>query len=244
MPPFTYHKRYFEEGKECSYYGLHLDFFDSSKEDFSVYDAYIVPIKFPDKDTIEQKQWLNRKHFEGIKVPPCLDIHHPEQLERLFKTICHNSKKKNDPYLKILLNANAYAIIHHILLECVENDQILFYYNKNQHTDIIADFTETIQREYMNELDLNQIAFKYGLSKNHFAKIFKQAMNLAPHDYLIAYRIKKAKDLLISGKYYVNEVAERVGFTNYACFSRLFKNKEGISPQNYLLKNKRTNNEQ
>lgn len=96
----------------------------------------------------------------------------------------------------------------------------------------------------MNELDLNQIAFKYGLSKNHFAKIFKQAMNLAPHDYLIAYRIKKAKDLLISGKYYVNEVAERVGFTNYAYFSRLFKNKEGISPQNYLLKNKRTNNEQ
>jgi AraC-like DNA-binding protein len=88
----------------------------------------------------------------------------------------------------------------------------------------------------MNELNLDEIVFKYGLSKNHFAKIFKQVTNLAPHDYLIAYRIEKAKELLKSGKYYINEVATMVGYPNYAYFSRLFKSKEGISPQNYLLK--------
>jgi AraC-like DNA-binding protein len=237
MPPFTYHARYFEADAQCSYYGLHLDFFNSSNEDFSVYDAYIVKIKNED-EFIEKEAWLNRKNFEGIKVPPVVDIRRPKQLETLFKPICKNSnKKKNDKYLEILLKSNAYAIVHHILQECEANGQALFSYNKNLHADIIADFTELVQKEYMHEIDLDQITFEYGLSKNHFAKIFKQAMNLAPHDYLIAYRLEKAKELLKSGKYYVNEVAAMVGYPNYAYFSRLFKSKEGVSPQNYLLKN-------
>lgn len=242
MPPFTYHTRYFEADAQCSYYGIHLDFFDSSKEDFSYYEAYIVPIKSEGNDFVEQETWLNRKRFEGIKVPSCLDIQRPKQLEALCKTICRNSAKKNDPYLKILLNANAYAIVHHILQECEKSGQTLFSYNKNLHADIIADFIELVQHEYMNDLDLDKIVFEYGLSKNHFAKIFKQAMHMAPHNYLIDYRLEKAKELLKSGKYYINEVAEKVGYPNYAYFSRLFKNKEGVSPQNYLLKNGRLRN--
>jgi AraC-like DNA-binding protein len=236
MPPFTYHTRYFTPGIQCCYYGIHLDFFDSSKDDFSYYDAYIVPIRSENEDFIEQKTWLSRKRFDAIQVPALMDIHQPKQLESLFKTICKNSKRKKDAYLKILLKSNAYAIVHHLLQECEKNGTDLFSFNKNLHADIILDFITLVEQEYMNDINLDQIVFEYGLSKNHFAKIFKQAKNLAPHDYLIAYRLEKAKDLLKSGKYYVNEVASMVGYENGAYFSRLFKSKEGISPQHYLQK--------
>jgi YesN/AraC family two-component response regulator len=64
--------------------------------------------------------------------------------------------------------------------------------------------------------------------------LFKKQYNLSPHAFLISVRIDEAKKLLKSGKYMINEIAEKVGYDDIAYFSRLFKLKEGSSPLNYL----------
>lgn len=143
-------------------------------------------------------------------------------------------RKEGDPFYQIALNACAYEIVHEVLLECARVGTTLFSPSTNLHEDIIADFIENVENEYMNEINVDELVSGYGLSKNHFTKVFKQAVNLTPHDYVVDYRIEKAKALLQEGKYYINEIAEMVGYPDYAYFSRLFKKKEGVSPKNCI----------
>ena len=67
MQPFVYHTRYIPRGKSCTYYGLHLDFFSGNNDEFSTYDAYVVPIESK-KDVVndENVRWLKRKRFNEI----------------------------------------------------------------------------------------------------------------------------------------------------------------------------------
>ena len=242
MQPFVYHTRYIPPDKSCSYYGLHLDFFSVNNDAFSTYDAYVVPIERKENVVItEDKAWLKRKRFSGIKVPSILDIQDPKTLTTLFAKIARNAKKQaHDPYSQVLLRSNVYEIIHKLLIECEQANTTLFSPSKNLHEEIINDFIENIEHEYMNPINIDELVAGYGMSKNHFAKVFKQAMNLAPHDYVIAYRIEKAKTFLQDGELYMNEIAEKVGYPDYAYFSRLFKKKEGVSPKNFLHMHKKT----
>ena len=242
MQPFLYHTRYIPEGKTCTYYGVHLDFFSVNNDEFSLHDAYIVPIEQKKSEVLtEEVAWLKRKRFSGIKVPSLLTIQDAKSLTSLFAKITRNTNKhKQDPYSQILLKAYAYEIIHKLLIECDKANTPLFTISKNLHEKIIADFIEIVKNEYMNNIDIDEIVMNFGLSKNHFAKIFKNSTNLAPHDYIIAYRIQKAKNLLQEGKMYINEIAESVGYPDYAYFSRLFKKKEGVSPKDFLRMHKKT----
>ena len=240
MPPFLYHTRIIPRDKTCTYYGLHLDFFRVNDREFSIHDAYVAPIeKREDVVSSENKDWLKRKRFSGINVLPHFAVQDAQTLKKLFSKACRiNKKQADDPYFQIALNACAYEIVHAVLLECMRVGATLFTPSKNLHEDLIADFIENVENEYMNEINVDELVAGYGLSKNHFAKVFKKATNVAPHDYLIDFRIEKAKTLLQEGKYYVNEIAEMVGYPDYAYFSRIFKKKEGVSPKNYLKQHK------
>lgn len=50
---------------------------------------------------------------------------------------------------------------------------------------------------------------------------------------MIEKRMERARALLLEDKMSVSEVAYAVGYDNFAYFSRLFKNKVGISPKEY-----------
>jgi two-component system response regulator YesN len=63
--------------------------------------------------------------------------------------------------------------------------------------------------------------------------VFKQETGLSITAYVIKKRIEKAKQLLIERVLTLPEVAERVGFSDYNYFSRVFKKEVGVSPINY-----------
>ena len=242
MPPFLYHTRFVPRGKTCNYYGLHLDFFRVKNNEFSIHEAYIVPIENNDDIVSSEKiSWVKRTHFSGIHVAPIINIENPDLLKKLFsKAIRIFKNQSGDPFASIILNASASEIVHAILLECTQTNITLFTRSENLHEDIISNFIEHIETEYMHNIDVDALIKSYGLSKNHFAKIFKKATNTTPHDYIVDYRIEKAKVFLQEGSHYVNEIARMVGYPDYAYFSRLFKKKEGVSPKNYLrLQSKR-----
>lgn len=86
-------------------------------------------------------------------------------------------------------------------------------------------FCDNITRETLSEIVY--------LSPGYLANSFKREMGISLGGYLIEKRIEKAKELLTEGKMSVSEVAFAVGYDNFAYFSRLFKNKAGISPKEY-----------
>jgi AraC family transcriptional regulator len=73
------------------------------------------------------------------------------------------------------------------------------------------------------------------LSVYHFARQFKVATGLPPHQYLILRRVERAKLLLQAGDLALAEIAAGIGFTDQSKFSNHFKRIVGVSPKEFRL---------
>jgi AraC-like DNA-binding protein len=80
-------------------------------------------------------------------------------------------------------------------------------------------------------LDLPRMARRVGLSVTHFSESFRQHHGVGFKRYLVGARIAKAQSLLESTPLPVQRVATLAGFGSYAHFSRVFREKFGVSPR-------------
>src|SRR5262249_12624521 len=77
---------------------------------------------------------------------------------------------------------------------------------------------------------LAQLAPVVGLNPHHLARQFKAATGLPPHQYVIARRVERAKQLLQGGDVSLAEVAADAGFSDQSQFSHHFKRLVGVTP--------------
>lgn len=93
---------------------------------------------------------------------------------------------------------------------------------------------------YDHPLNLDQISSQACFSRYHFLRLFRQAFNKTPHQYLIERRIEKAKELLVADDLRVTDVCFEVGFQSLGSFSSLFHKCVGHSPNIYREKSRQT----
>ena len=79
-------------------------------------------------------------------------------------------------------------------------------------------------------LTIEMLAREVGLSAAHFARAFKETLGRAPHQYLLAQRLERARRLLESTALTLSDIAQRTGFADQAHFTRLFKRAFGTTP--------------
>ncbi|WP_307437977.1 AraC family transcriptional regulator [Paenibacillus sp. V4I3] len=94
--------------------------------------------------------------------------------------------------------------------------------------------TEVIEENIFNPLSLNDLAYLSGRSLSTFKREFKEIYNTSPLHYIRNRRLEKAKELLTHTSLSVTDVCFSTGFENIAHFSKVFKERFGISPS--LLK--------
>jgi AraC-like DNA-binding protein len=112
--------------------------------------------------------------------------------------------------------------------------------NSNQRTPNGSDVRERIHRarRFIDEcydlpLNLSEISKQACLSRYHFLRLFRDAFQTTPHQYLIQRRIEKAKELLRSEPLRVTDVCFEVGFQSLGSFSALFRKCVGEAPLAY-----------
>ena len=93
---------------------------------------------------------------------------------------------------------------------------------------------------YDHPLSLEQISSQACFSRYHFLRLFRQAFNKTPHQYLIERRIEKAKELLSADDLRVTDVCFEVGFQSLGSFSSLFHKCVGHPPNIYREKSRQT----
>jgi AraC family transcriptional regulator len=80
-------------------------------------------------------------------------------------------------------------------------------------------------------LTLEQLAAAAHLSPCHFARRFKEATGLPPHQYVLARRVERAQQLLQHDRdLSLAEVAACVGFSDQSVFTHHFKRLVGVTP--------------
>jgi AraC-like DNA-binding protein len=88
-----------------------------------------------------------------------------------------------------------------------------------------------IRAHYMDDLSINDLADTIQVTPQYLCQLFKQSLDMRPFEYLTAFRISRAKELLcMQQDLPISDVAKAVGFSdsNYLC--RIFKKSDGISP--------------
>lgn len=93
-----------------------------------------------------------------------------------------------------------------------------------------------IDSHYQQDISIQDIATACGLNRSYFGRLFRDAMNLSPQQYLIQYRMAKAVQLLKGSQISIAEVGIAVGYENQLHFSRAFKAVFDMSPSEYRRK--------
>ena len=91
-----------------------------------------------------------------------------------------------------------------------------------------------MDRNYTIPVTLDQLASLTRLSPNYLCMVFRRVVGKTPIQYLNDLRVQHACRLLESGRLNVEEVALSVGIPDANYFSRLFKQKTGFQPRNYV----------
>ncbi len=105
------------------------------------------------------------------------------------------------------------------------------YYNK-----VVDQAKQYIESRLSHDLSLEEVAKAVKMSKSHFSRIFHKVTCMNFIVYLTDLRLEEGKKLLQTRQYRVYEVAEKVGYSGWKHFSRLFRQKYGMSPSEFLGK--------
>ncbi len=109
----------------------------------------------------------------------------------------------------------------------------------NPYSDAIDKACDELLRLSAENVDLEAVARRHGMSYPLFRREFKAQKGFTPHAYIVEFRINQAKALLRGSDMSAREIAEETGFSSLAYFSTVFRKHEGASPREWRLKHGR-----
>lgn len=112
--------------------------------------------------------------------------------------------------------------------------------NENEELDrpqyLVKQAIEYINKHYNQKLDLQTIADELFVSTWHLSKVIKKQTGTNFVDLLNSARVENAKRFLVESNMKIYEIAEYVGYTDTAYFSKIFKKITQVTPNEYRNK--------
>ena len=149
-----------------------------------------------------------------------------DDIHNLFDSLIRyfdEGTKPSDEILRLKMVEGLYAI-----LKTDENLYAsLFDFVDRWKIDIMA----FLEKNYMNDLTLRDIARFTGRSLSTFKRDFRALSDLTPQRWLMRRRLEAAREILRrDAKRKITDVCFEVGFKNLSHFSKLYKRTYGIPP--------------
>jgi len=99
---------------------------------------------------------------------------------------------------------------------------------------LMKDLMEVMEENIDNSaLTVDELVSKMGIGRSVFFKKLKSLTGLAPVEFIREVRVKRAAQLIESGEYTISQVTYMVGCNDPRYFSRIFKQRFGITPSEY-----------
>ena len=90
-----------------------------------------------------------------------------------------------------------------------------------------------INKNYSRKITVQDIADHVGLHRSYLYTLFKKELHLSPQQFLIQFRMIKARELMGKDELPIGYIAHSVGYEDPLLFSKIFKNTIGKSPSQY-----------
>ena len=102
-----------------------------------------------------------------------------------------------------------------------------------QVQDRVAPAVYYVQVHYKERIYMDAVARHCGISPTYFSKAFHRRYRMPFQEFLLRFRIAKARRELRASKAGITDVAYSVGFRDPSYFTRVFKRYVGVSPSEF-----------
>lgn len=179
-----------------------------------------------------QYAWI---HFHGFKSTEIVRSIGMTRKEPVYVPIEENSQLKDAVINLIMYKENEYACIGYMYILFDKMNRWTRHVEKKAGTNLrtmnyMREAIQYINMKYCESIMVQQIADHCGVDRAYLSKIFKYATGNTLQEYLIQFRIKRAKQLLKDTDLSVKYVSYSVGYNDPFTFSKVFKKQEGVSP--------------
>lgn len=134
-----------------------------------------------------------------------------------------------DDYTPAMLGEWLRKVIRHIVGSRQWNENI-------RHKQAVDFMIQYVHEHYADNITIGDLADRVLVSRNYLGQIFRNVIGETFNQYVTRVRMEKAKAMILEGKLYIYEIAEKVGYTNIPYFSTLFKKYTGFNPTELLKK--------
>ena len=167
----------------------------------------------------DKLKFLNNYNVDDPTLHSIMDLFYKEVI---------NGGKNGEPYIESLINLIAtHYINNYSNAEDLRNQSL----NSSKISDSeIQAVKEYISKNFENQIQIEDLAKLLNYSKFHFLREFKKSTGLTPYQFILDFKLSKAKDLLTDLDNNIAYVTYRLGFSDQSYFTRVFKNRYGVTP--------------
>ena len=179
----------------------------------------VGPLSGSELRTLAAELLKKRLTIRPVSTPLLTEIHHLADLTMMWD---------NAPSVRMQLLLRARMLSVLAQLSNAPNDTL-----PAPGVQMMDEATRWLSSHYREHVNIDELIRYIGYGRSRFFALFRQNTGLSPNEWLIRYRINKAKELLSDGKQPIAKVASSCGFNDAIFFARIFRNRLGISPSDY-----------
>ena len=90
-----------------------------------------------------------------------------------------------------------------------------------------------VKEHYAERIVAKDLSIRFGYHPNHINRLVKFSTGMGFKEFLIHYRLKVAKDLLVSTDDSITSISESCGFATPSYFSEIFMKQMKMTPRDY-----------
>lgn len=132
----------------------------------------------------------------------------------------------------------ASAIVYELIVNLYRQKNTDGGQHSSPKNGIISKALDFVEINLANPITIEAIAEKCEVTPQHLCRVFKEALDIRPFEYINRKRIQKAKELLIESSMSVSEIGLAVGYGDCSYFSAVFKKLENITPRDFRDQNR------
>ncbi len=143
---------------------------------------------------------------------------------------------KENPKSKILASFDSspsLAELQHSVIKYIEKIRSIKIASENGKSNTIDKIKHYINKNYNQDVRLDDVAKHVVLNPNYVSEIFRQETGITFNKYLTNKRMEMARIYLADSRYRINDIAALVGYNDAKHFSKLFKKQYGTTPTNF-----------
>lgn len=152
---------------------------------------------------------------------------------KLFRILPEISAEQTYQIIESIWRAESMQKLCDILLPILDKAEQKFAETPVKAKKLSDLSKQYIAEHYREDISLQTISESLFISPQHLSSVFKRETGQGLANYLRAYRMKCAKELLKGTRKKVSVICKEVGYPNETYFCKIFRDLYGMSPQQY-----------